>query len=63
MKKDKNKKIYIFLSSLYTLNNNTSRIILNDLSIGNDLRFKELNSTKLMQLYKWLEKNNIKLKK
>lgn len=63
MKQDKNKKIYIFLSSLYTLNNSKSKIILNDLSIGNDLRFKELNSTKLMQLYKWLEKNNIKLKK
>lgn len=63
MKLRKNKKIHLYLKNFCNLNVYKSRIILNDLCFGYNLKFKDLDSAKILQIHQWLEKNKYKIKK
>lgn len=63
MKINKNKKIHHYLKNLCNFNIYKSKIISNDLCFGYNIKFKDLDSAKIVQIHQWLEKNKFKTKK
>nr|YP_010835023.1 ribosomal protein S13 [Cryptomonas gyropyrenoidosa]WFQ82698.1 ribosomal protein S13 [Cryptomonas gyropyrenoidosa] len=58
---NKNSIILHSLSKVFGLGKSLSKIMLNDLNIGNYCRFKDLNQNTFLKIVKWIEHNKILL--
>ena len=54
-----NSKALYSIQKLYGLGNHITHLMLNDLNIGCDVRLKDLSQNILVNILKWIEKNNV----
>ena len=54
-----NSKSIYGIAKLYGLGCYTTKLMLNDLNIGNDCRIKDLSQNNLVKILKWIEKNKV----